>query len=209
MPRQLRKVLIVSAALGSSMWAREPDTTIAVLVYNYASLQPKELAQTERGAATIYERAGIAIEWLDCPLSSKEAALYPACPIQPGPDNLITRFLPQALAERLPRVQDRFGFAMLADDGGFAMTANVFTDTVLNIGSDRETVLGAVVAHELGHLLLGAHSHSQTGVMRSHWYHGELRTIAQHALSFTPGQAEQLRANIRSRKRRALTAGQR
>jgi hypothetical protein len=30
-------------------------------------------------------------------------------------------------------------------------------------------MLGSVMAHEIGHLLLGSHAHAISGIMRGHW----------------------------------------
>ncbi len=192
MSRQFRNGLILTVALAASLCAAEPDAKITVLVYNYASIHAAELAQIERDAGTIYAGAGVAVEWLDCPLS-------PACPIQLTPVNLVLRLMPAALAAHLPRVQHGLGFAMLPEDGSFAMTANVFTDEAANVALDSATLLGAVVAHELGHLLLGVGSHSHIGIMRAKWRHKELTMIVQHVLTFTATEAEKLRDNVHAR----------
>ena len=51
--------------------------------------------------------------------------------------------------------------------------AYIFYDRILDharlTGSNVARLLGAVIAHEVGHLLLPAFSHSPTGIMRAHW----------------------------------------
>jgi hypothetical protein len=49
-----------------------------------------------------------------------------------------------------------------------------------------------VMAHEIGHLLLGRNSHSVSGIMRGTWGSAELRAIAQGALRFTRGERKRL-----------------
>ncbi len=65
-------------------------------------------------------------------------------------------------------------------------------------------ILGHLAAHELGHLLLGAGSHSSLGIMHVPWRLKELDVIAQGLMVFTPQQTESMRTNIRAR-----TAGER
>ena len=47
-------------------------------------------------------------------------------------------------------------------------------------------MLGSVMAHEIGHLLLGSHAHAISGIMRGHWESGELHQIAMGTLRFLP-----------------------
>jgi hypothetical protein len=55
-------------------------------------------------------------------------------------------------------------------------------------------LLGCVIAHELGHLLLGKDSHSATGLMSAVWQDSELRQAAQGNLFFTAGQGVRMRS---------------
>ena len=56
-------------------------------------------------------------------------------------------------------------------DRGWLATA--FSDRIAGaatrVGVDAGTLLGLVIAHELGHLLLGSGYHGWTGVMRADW----------------------------------------
>ena len=52
------------------------------------------------------------------------------------------------------------------------------------MGEKAETILGRVIAHELGHLLLPANGHSATGIMRA-----SLDYTTEEALRFTEAEA--------------------
>jgi hypothetical protein len=51
--------------------------------------------------------------------------------------------------------------------------ATVFSDRIAaaatRLGVDAGALLGLVIAHEVGHLLLGIDYHGETGVMRAYW----------------------------------------
>ena len=66
--------------------------------------------------------------------------------------------------------------------------------TAWNVG--LADILGSVMAHELGHLILGSNSHSPTGIMRARWEHGELRRLERGSLVFTDEQAERMRVKV-------------
>ena len=59
---------------------------------------------------------------------------------------------------------------------------------------DLSTMLGHVIAHEVGHLLLPTYSHSPTGLMRGEWDKRQVRDAARGALTFTDAQAQKIRA---------------
>ncbi len=169
------------------------------------------LAQTETEAARIYQVAGIEIQWLDCPLSPAEASRFPACQVLPGPTRLALRILSQFMAERLRQAQDSFGFALYPDDGSFATVANVFGHDAEQLANRRGTrlgvILGHLVAHELGHLLLGAGSHSSSGIMHVPWHLKELEIISRGLMMFTPQEADRMRINIHARMVQKNVAG--
>jgi hypothetical protein len=60
-------------------------------------------------------------------------------------------------------------------------------------------VLGAAMAHELGHLLLDSHAHSHDGVMAERLRPAELIRAARGELRFDDQQAEAIRRQIRRR----------
>jgi hypothetical protein len=57
-------------------------------------------------------------------------------------------------------------------------------------------VLGHVMAHELGHLLLGSNAHAEIGIMRPRWFGQQLRAVERGALFFSPEQALLMRNGL-------------
>jgi hypothetical protein len=58
-----------------------------------------------------------------------------------------------------------------------------------------EELLGRVIVHELGHLLLGP-GHSRVGIMKAHWKPEDLHRSNLGMLNFTSEQAERIRSNL-------------
>ena len=85
--------------------------------------------------------------------------------------------------------------------------AYVFFQRLTEICEDgtypRSLVLGHLMAHEVGHILLGENSHSPAGLMSGRLSPAELRLALDSLLFFNPKQA----AKMRERLAGQLTAG--
>jgi hypothetical protein len=107
------------------------------------------------------------------------------------------------MAERIGLSQATFGSALLPEDGGFGMTAQVCAHCCEELAKGSESlhaaILGHVMAHEIGHLLLGIGSHGPTGLMHVPWRHKELESVAQGTLLFTPSEGEKMRRQVAAR----------
>jgi hypothetical protein len=55
-----------------------------------------------------------------------------------------------------------------------------------------------VMAHELGHLLLGINAHSSTGIMRPVWNDDDIVAASKGNLYFTQAQGQILRTRLES-----------
>ena len=58
------------------------------------------------------------------------------------------------------------------------------------------TLLGRVMAQEIGHMLLGPKAHSRTGIMRAFWVDHELSTAARQELVFTAEQSRRMKTRL-------------
>ena len=92
-----------------------------------------------------------------------------------------------------------FGLAFLGPDGS-GRQADVFYANIAEMSAARfrnpADVLGHVMAHELGHLLLGASAHSPSGIMRLHWGETELQQAARGSLLFNEQQSHRIRERL-------------
>ena len=59
-------------------------------------------------------------------------------------------------------------------------------------------LLGFVMAHEMGHMLLPYGAHSQVGIMRPEWDRAQVKNAVEGVLTFTPVQAALIRARLQN-----------
>jgi hypothetical protein len=177
--------------------------SITLRVYNYAHLDSTLLTSTQEVATAIFKAAGAETVWLYCPLSPADFEKYPACQQKTGNTDFVIRIMTASMAAKLPTRDGPLGFAQYCPDDEHGCVANVFypkVDELASQGGGRAArILGHAMAHEVGHLLLGANAHSSRGIMRGLWSPEDLRFMNWSYLLFTQGQSEQLRASLARR----------
>jgi hypothetical protein len=69
-------------------------------------------------------------------------------------------------------------------------------EAAASLESGVSDVLGATVAHEIGHILLGSKAHTRSGIMCSRFRRTDMRMAASGELRFTPEQAQRMQAVV-------------
>lgn len=181
--------VLIRLAHPTAALASETDNgpAITALVFNYREVPVETLMKAEREAGRILDQAGVHVTWRDCPTGNE--------PCRKGPGRVFF------LAMMVGPVQSKFadtvsGHAALPDH-----LAVVYYDYLPRIPggqsnlSDAAVILGCVIAHELGHLLLGTHRHSIAGIMQARWGVEQTQLALMSSLSFLPEEARLMHAN--------------
>lgn len=191
----------------AGLGAQPPETglKIEIHIYNYSSIPDEMLARAEQETTRIFVHIGVGAIWRVCPRTSKEAVHNRACALPDAPTRLTLRLLTNSMADALQIGSDIFGSALLPDNEGFGVVANVYADRVRELANCKDcigVILGRVIAHELGHLLLGKNGHSAAGIMHTPWRAKDLEPTSEAAMSFLPEEANRIRAQLPRRFRR-------
>jgi len=169
---------------------------IIVRVYDFAGTQSDELARAQQEAEGIFARSNVRLSWLDCTIDAERKPADPACNTVKGPSVLNLRLMPEHMEPKQGLPPGIFGFSMMSTTGGFSSTTNIYVIRVGAVADGRKyrqpVVLGAIIAHELGHLLLGIGSHSKTGLMSLPWGPKALTAADQGTLSFSKKESRNL-----------------
>jgi len=181
-------VLLCVSATGQ---VAEENAQVRVLVYSSARISTSLLEQAGLETTRIFRSAGIELVWINC----TERADGSACRTMARGKELILRVVPKGLSGG----ESVFGDAFLAEDGN-GKYADLFFDPIAsahrNFGVNESRILGAVAAHEIGHLLLGLRAHSGTGIMSPVWTNDLIQKAERGSLLFAPEQAMFMRKRM-------------
>jgi hypothetical protein len=161
------------------------DATIVLHIVNYAALSGDILDVAKARVAMVYQRIRVRIVWVD---SEK-----PVVHLQDGRVHLNILLLPRDMAERKISAE-RLKDGVLGQAHQSGGRAHIFCHRIAEAPGALQHFpisLGDIIAHEVGHLVLGANSHSRTGIMRPHV---DVRALPLQ--SFEKTQAETIRTAL-------------
>jgi hypothetical protein len=209
----------------------EDDVTprLVVRAYNPANVPFEQITTARSVARAILEAAGTEIEWRDCQSNARSDHAKAWCDSPMRAGEVLVRIVtgganvrdlhgaPSACSgdsvasarwscgSRKGSTDGPLGFASIDLVRGAGWLATVLADAVramaARTGADTGTLLGRVIAHELGHLLLGSSTHSEAGLMRARWHDDDLRQDRPLDWRFSAADARKMRRALQARAR--------
>lgn len=180
-----------------------PRTTLTVRVYETTGLSAPVERRALAAAEVVLRSALVDVRWQHC----SGPATSEACAVPPGPLELI---LVVREGTGCPEVSARLGEALVVRDEG-GMLATVFFDCVEWLATSTRTdvavLLGRVVAHELGHLMMNTTAHARRGVMRPIWTREEVRRNRATDWEFTADDVTAMRQGANGLTRSPSASG--
>lgn len=174
------------------------NQSIPVKLFNDAAVSKRLLSLAARDAAWILKSACVEVLWIPCLPVSRSNMSPCAAPV----GALELHLLPAPLTNDFHG--DTLGIAMPHLDAGDR--AAVFVSRVRATAARNpqiagvENIMGCVIAHEIGHLLLHSNFHSREGIMRGDFRQIDLVKERQQQLVFTPDERETIQRNLRDRE---------
>lgn len=181
----------------------ENRPSVTVQIRDYAHVKAKSLAKATEIAGRIYKRAGVGIEWLTV-VSQDVGSMHDAPRADGTPlpiAQLTIDIVTPSIAKRRGYADDVLGFVSVPPEGGMGRIGNVVYERIKDVAaggtSSTSEILGVIIAHDIGRLILGAGSGTLNGVMTRSWGRQDLERVNPLALAFTPAETERLRATLR------------
>lgn len=170
----------------------EKDLAVTLCVMNDAGVPAAVEEAVERRVETSMEEAGIQIRWLRGRDNGRTAEVRCLCS-HPEPMRVLVLHW---MATGKATTPGELGEAFTGEDGR-GVAADLFLDRMERLEEERgigfAQLLAYVTEHELGHLLLGANSHSTSGLMQARMNEQTLVKIAQGGSRFSREQVKRMK----------------
>ena len=186
------RTFLLTALCSASLLTAGQHMNVAIC--NLGGVSESVIAGAKAETELVYSSAGVQIVWQDCDAfpSPSEQARDPWFIVRLRTDKPPLTVGPASL--------DVMGKAFVEEHGGYMADAyfQAIQATSERHRGDSGVLLGFVMAHELGHLLLGA-GHTPDGVMQSAWGQKQMDALRQRWLRFTAESAGRIRGALESR----------
>ena len=198
-------MVVVAELFGVSATATADSVeplTIVLTVLNQAQVPERILSRAKAECDRIYRALGVTLIWSDTIDSSARPQMSVNIVSKPFgarltiPDSLAIKVADARVLGVAPGYKERRDLTVWA-------FYERIEDTAILLALDSGLLLGHIIAHEMGHVLLPDNSHSQTGLMRAAWDKSQAATAVTSNVRFTPGES----ALIRLQAARMTAAG--
>lgn len=176
MPRGMRAIAINAAAVmllaTVGQAAAESPARLTVRVYNTSGIPTSELLAARHAAELILRDTGVDVVFRHCGSPVLPNAAIDPCEQSLQPSEVVVRVI-DAPAFNATLHPEAYGVTYIIRDIDRGWLATVFSDRIneaaARVGVEPGELLGRVLAHEVGHLLLGNGYHGVSGLMRAEW----------------------------------------
>lgn len=188
----MRKALLMMLAVAITGTAWAGDRTVTACLGRDARVSA-ELQWLAQGYATrLYKAIGVELRWDRRCDAAEKAGL--STPNGNNPHVISMEWASVAPPNASPKA---YAAARPFQTTGTRIT--LFVDRlkpVLEEPSLGAAVLGHVLAHEIGHVLLGHDGHSEKGLMKARWNANDRRGMNYHLLPFSLDTADSIRQSL-------------
>jgi len=188
---------------------------LTVRIYDYAGPGTAIIERAQQEASRVLAHVDIAATWLNCPLTMEQRETNASCASPAGPTDLVVRVLPPKMHPAASSETQTFGHALIANDKPAPRIASILFGNVERLAWARDMdssygtihrsitheryvgiLLGHVIAHEIGHLLLATNKHSRRGLMIAHWDASVTEDAILRRLQFEPGERKRIGSQL-------------
>ena len=171
--------------------------TMNVAICNFSQVPATVLEHAEAEAAYVFQSMDVEIRWMDCgdKIGAADARMRPDFIVRVQTGGHIIKAGPVSLDAMGRAFMDATGYGFMVDTyyGAIRDLTTLFPFA----GSDQ--LLGYTIAHELGHLLIGA-GHRPNGILRAFWSKSELEALNHRRLKFNDWERAAIMQKLAARK---------
>jgi hypothetical protein len=161
--------LVATAIVRASAGA---PVALTVRLYNTSGIAAPELVSARRAIEATFQDTGLNVIVRRCGRPVSPDDQIDLCDESLKPLEVVVRII-EAPTFSSSLDPEACGMAYVVKEVDRGWLATAFSDRIAaaatRVGVESGTLLGLVIAHEVGHLLLGTGYHSWNGVMRADW----------------------------------------
>jgi hypothetical protein len=147
---------------------------LAVRTYDAYGVADQDLIAAQATVQTLLLETGIDLEWRGCTARAGSSPVNSSCADAVGAMEVVVR-IARASSQS---AAGALGSSVIDSSQRGGSLVTVFADrleaTMARTHVDLGTLVGRVIAHEIGHLLMSTPRHSARGLMRARWTDDEL-----------------------------------
>jgi hypothetical protein len=169
----LKTLLLFSFCLSLQLAAADCGVlrTVPIRLINDAAVEAKVMVAAQQEAAYVLKSLCVHLDWT---AGSSAQALEMRTLIAPVADGITTHALGLTVLD-----------AVRGNRGAIFLSRVRVAEAVYGRLLDFGKLLGCVLAHEIGHMLLNSNAHSPEGIMIANFGDAEMRKAAQRRLLFS------------------------
>jgi len=197
-------IILINGRIGAVRQASTIPAAKPVLhaaVYGYGQFEPSILISAEKVASKIFKESHIEVDWLNCASPQVCSQSFEGIQFRIAIHSQISDIMKEPEDAKLLNESDSLGFAIPCTLTDIVCLAYVFYSPINRVaateGVNVAVILGHVIAHEVGHHLLGSIHHARTGIMQGRLPIADLNRF----LYFTSTESKDLVANLSKRNR--------
>jgi len=172
--------------------AQAPRLPLRIVVYDYAKVPPDVLARAQEVVSRTFDEIGIDAEWMDVAAFTREMPGEPAARLAFVASIVQVNVIPPAMHRALGPQGSVLGGAGASTRRVWIAYARIQQAAAV-AKTDVSDVLGSVIAHETGHVLMPEGSHAVSGLMQ---HRIDPNLIRQNRVSFLSAEATLIRAAL-------------
>jgi hypothetical protein len=198
------RLMLTAAILGvrfaSASQTSGGELSLTIRIHDYSRVPSDSLSRATAVVTRTYEKIGVRTEWMGVarPAERRTGSGRDESPPVPAAQLTIIILTPK-MAARARVAEDVLGYAAVPDEGmgriAFAIYERVRA-AARRIPANEGELLGFVMTHEIGHLVLPRGSQPDSGPMKNHWHLRDLQRLDLRALDFSAEQARQIRGTL-------------
>jgi hypothetical protein len=199
----MKSLLKITLALGVVATGNgQVPRQLFVRLYNLSGVPSSTLDHATIEARRIFANVDVDIIWeLGLPGAEEAHTTDQRSPASVRGNKMLHQEVRSCLVVRIGRGMSghtpvsALGFSL--PDSQYGVSATIFQDRIESVsesaGLDLSMVMGHVIAHELGHVLLGSSEHTPSGIMKARWSKADFDSAATGILGFTAVQGGAMR----------------